>query len=190
MKHDLPSIKAVLAIARPLALKEQLSRLVPFLDLVAYSPPNWLYTSGKPNRYNPAGIHCVYFAEARSVAQGEYDSIWQGLRGKDQPVTTYTAEVSLKRVLDLTRANVRKALLLTDQELFKSWRRARHPTLTQLIGQAVSETTLFSAIRYPSKAAAASGQPGINLVIFRDCVRSPESVRILGPSAKPLQEWP
>ncbi len=83
-----------------------------------------------------------------------------------------------------------KILNLETKDLLKTWRRAKRPTLTQLIGQAVSETQLFSAIRYTSKAAVASGQPGMNLVIFRDCVRPPESVRILGPSAKALQEWP
>ncbi|MEI6391055.1 MAG: RES domain-containing protein [Verrucomicrobiota bacterium] len=190
MKDPLESLKAVLAVATPIALKTQLSRLVPFIDLVAYDPPNWLFTSGKPNRYNPAGIHCAYFAEARDVAQTEYDAMWQGRRGADQPVITYTAEVSLTRVLNLTRPALRRALGLSDKELYKTWRRATRPTLTQLLGQAVTETKLFSAIRYPSKAAVAAGQPGINLVIFRDCVRSPESVRILGPSAKALQEWP
>jgi len=171
------------------ALKaNKLARLVPQLALGA--SPNWLFTSGKPNRYNPAGVNCVYFAETRNIAQAEYDDYWKGLAGANQPVTTYFADVRLQRVLDLTNKATLKALGVDAQDLFKNWRRAKHPTLTQLLGQALSETGVFSAIRYPSKAAAGRGHGGINLVIFQDCVRSPDAVRILGPDSKPLQEWP
>ena len=31
-------------------------------------PPEFLHTSGRPNRYNPAGIHCVYFSENLEIA--------------------------------------------------------------------------------------------------------------------------
>ncbi len=83
-----------------------------------------------------------------------------------------------------------KALGLDTKELFTNWRRSKKPTLTQLLGQAVNETGLFSAIRYPSKAAAAHGLAGTGFVMFRDCVRAPDWVRILGPASKALQKWP
>jgi hypothetical protein len=54
----------------------KLARIVPHLALGP--SPNWLFASGKPNRYNPAGVNCVYFAETREVAQNEYDDDWHG----------------------------------------------------------------------------------------------------------------
>ena len=190
MKHDLASLKILLATAPAQAVKAQLTRIVPFIDLAAHTPPDWLYTSGKPNRYNPAGVNCVYFGETIEVARAEYEGVWKGLVGKDQPVTIYYANVVLQRVLDVTSDATLEALEVDDKDLFKNWRRATRPALTQLLGQAVNETGLFSAIRYPSSAAANRGQAGINFVIFGRCIRSPDSVRILGPTRRPLQEWP
>jgi len=190
LNHDLASLKASLAGAPAKAVRAQLTRLVPFKDLIGYNPPNWLYTSGKPNRCNPAGVNCVYFSEGKDVAQAEYEYMWQSLVGKHQPVTTYFATVELHRVLDLADDTTLKALNMDAKDLFKNWRRANRLTLTQLLGQAVNETGLFSAIRFPSKASAMGGHAGINFVIFRSCVRSPDVVRILGPANKPLQEWP
>jgi len=184
LKHDLDTLKIALGSAPGAAIRAELIRLVPFVDLVRHNPPNWLYTSGKPNRYNPHGVECIYFGASREVAQAEYDSMWQGMLGEHQPVTTFFADVKLKRVLDLTHAATLKAMKIDAKGLFKNWRRAKHPTLTQLLGQAVNAKD-FSAICYPSATAN-----GVNFVIFRDCIRSPDSVRILGPTKKPLQKWP
>ena len=188
MKHDLASLKAALATVPAVKIKTKLTRLVPQLDLG--TSPDWLFTSGKPNRYNPAGVNCVYFAELREVAQVEYDAYWKGTGRGNQPVTTYYGEVVLDRVLDLTDLTTLKALKVEAKDLLKNWRRAKKSTLTQLLGQSVNETGLFSAIRYPSKAAALSSKAGANIVIFRDCVRAPDSVRILGPTNAPLHVWP
>lgn len=93
--------------------------------------------------------------------------------------------MNLKRVLDLTSPATLKVLKISASDLSKNWRRARHPTLTQLLGQAVNETGCFSAIRYPSAVSK-----GANVVIFRDCVRKPDYVKILGSTNKPLEHWP
>jgi hypothetical protein len=188
LKHDLASLKTALAAAPSVTVKTKLTRLVPQLDLGA--SPNWLFTSGRANRYNPANVEGVNFSETREVAQAEYDDYWKGLAGKNQPVTTFYGEAVLHRVLDLTAIATLKFLKVDAKDLLKNWRRARQKTVTQLLGQAVNETGLFSAIRYPSKAAVNRGQPGTNLVIFRDCVHPPNLVRILGPTNSPLQEWP
>jgi hypothetical protein len=185
---NLESLKAAFRKASFVSIRAKLTRLVPQLDLGP--SPDWLFASGKPNRYNPAGVDCVYFGETRDVAQSEYDYHWKGLRAANQPVTTYYAQIDLRRVLDLTSDATLKSLKLTSNDLFTNWRRSRKLTLTLLLGQAVNETRLFSAIRYPSKAAAIQGTAGINFVIFRNCVRAPDSVRILGPTSKPLQKWP
>jgi hypothetical protein len=190
LKHDLASLKKLLEAAPAVPVTAQLVRLVPFADLVAYDPPDWLYTSGRPNRCNPAGIDCVYFGESKEVAQAEYEEMWKGIVGAKQPVTTYHADVALSRVLDLSNSATLQGLEIDAKELSKSWRQTKRPTVTQLLGQAVSETRLFSAMRLPSKACANRGQAGCNFVIFRDCVRPPDSVRIIGPTGRPLQEWP
>ena len=122
MKHELASLKLALAGAPAAAFKAKLVRLVPFKDLVTYHPPNWLYTSGKPNRYNPAGVNCVYFSETKEVAQAEYEAMWQGLVGKDQPATTFYAAVVLRRVLNLADAATLNRLKVDAKDLFKNWR--------------------------------------------------------------------
>lgn len=44
-------------------LHRTLARIVPLGDFVKNSPPDFLYTSGRPNRYNPAGIECFELHE-------------------------------------------------------------------------------------------------------------------------------
>jgi len=188
LKHDLPALKTCLAKAPACSIKGKLTRLVPHLDLGP--SPDWLFTSGKPNRYNPGGLDCIYFAESLQVAQAEYENMWKGLRGADQPVTVFHAEVSLKHALDLTAPATLKAFKFTNKILLAPWRRAKKPTLTQMVGQAVYETRWFSAIRYPSAAAFADGSKGSNIVIFRACLDKKDSVRILGPKDRILAQWP
>ncbi len=185
MTPDLPSLKAALCAAPAVALRARLTRRVEYLALARYNPPNWLYTSGKPKRFNPAGVHCVYFGTDVVVTRSEYEQMWKGLPGAHQPATEFTAEVSLQRVLDLTSPGIMKALGMVATDLARNWRRARHPTVTQLLGQAVNESRRFSAIRYVSAVSN-----GVNIVIFRDCVRDPEYIRILGPTKRPLEHWP
>jgi len=186
--HDLPSLKVALTKARSFPLNGKLTRLVPQLNLGG--APNWLFASGKPNRYNPSGLKCVYFAESAVVAQIEYEQQWKGLPGANQPVTIFHAEVSLKEVLDLADLNTLKILGLTEKDLFEDWRTSGVPTRTQILGQAVCETKWFSAIRYPSMAAKAIGKSGDNIVIFEDCLDKKDFVRILGPDDGILAKWP
>jgi RES domain-containing protein len=185
LTHNLASLEAALPEVPALALKARLTRRVEFLALVNYHPPNWLYTSGKAKRYNPAGVHCVYFGTDVDVTRAEYKQMWEGLTGADQPATEFIADVSLERVLDLTSHETLKVLKLTRADLLKNWRRATRLTLTQLLGLAVNETNYFSAILYASAVS-----DGTNVVIFRDRVSSPDYVKILGAKKKPLEQWP
>jgi len=134
------------------------------------------------------GLHL--FCGSLEVAQAEYENMWKGLRGADQPVTVFHAEVSLKHALDLTAPATLKAFKFTNKILLAPWRRAKKPMLTQMVGQAVYETRWFSAIRYPSAAAFADGSKGSNIVIFRACLDKKDSVRILGPKDRILAQWP
>lgn len=171
-------------------VRGMLARILPLGDLVKNSPPDFLFTSGKPNRYNPAGIECVYFSEDEATARLEYARPWCKLRAGKQPLVTYFAEVRLHTVLDLTSLKTLDALRLKPADLHKPWRGAVKPTATQLLGEAISEHSRISAIRYPSDAARAAAQTGCNIVIYRNNLRKPNSVRILGPDKKPLGRWP
>lgn len=190
MKHDLASLKVALADAPAVAVSARVFRRVEFQALLKQNPPNWLFTSGRRNRFNLEGVECVYFSAEARTARLEYEFHWQGIEAAAQPATDFCAEVALQRVLDLTSTATREALSVGKEDLALNWRRAFRPTLTQLIGQAVHDTRLFSAIRYPSTVVPNPGRGSANLVIFRACVRSPDVVRILGAGATPLQEWP
>jgi RES domain-containing protein len=166
-----------------------LARRVPLLSLIRISPPDFLHTSGKPGRYNPAGVLCVYFGEDEDTARLEYERLWVGTPAQKQPVGLYFARIRLTKVLDLTSAATLKKLKLLNADLHRSWRGVK-PIKTQKLGLAVSTQTAICAVRYPSDAAAASGKAGTNLVIFRNRVVAPDYVQILGPDKRPLQAWP
>jgi hypothetical protein len=46
--------------------------------------------SGRPNRYNTAGVRCIYFAEDDATAAAEYERHTRPLR---QPFAAYFADV-------------------------------------------------------------------------------------------------
>lgn len=160
-------------------------RRVELEALQAYSPPNFLYTSGKPGRYNIDGMDCLYVSENEETAKAEYERLWKHRPGKQQPVVTFFAKVSLTKILDLTDPAILAHLKLTDKDLHESWRLATRPTKTQLVGFAAASRASIAGIQYPSDATTA----GANLVIFHRNVKSPDFVKILGPGRKPLQVW-
>jgi RES domain-containing protein len=166
-----------------------LARRVPLLPLLRISPPDFLYTSGKPGRYNPDGVSCVYFGENEDTARLEYERLWRDTPAQKQPVGLYFARIRLSKMLDLTSAVTLEKLKLSNADLHRSWRGVK-PIETQKLGLVVSTQTDISTIRYPSDAAAASGEAGTNLVIFQNRVVAPDYVRILGPDKRPLQAWP
>jgi RES domain-containing protein len=168
-------------------LRARLVRRVPMLAMIESASLDFLFTSGIAYRYNPRGVECLYFAETEETAAAEYA---RHNRGFFQPVTTYFADVQLRRVLDLCDANTLAALGLTRRDLRTPWVGARRPTATQLLGGAVNQQSEIAAIRFPSEAAREKGFAGANLVIFRDCLHRPDHVHILGPTKKPLQKWP
>ena len=168
-------------------VRKTLVRCVELDSLIANGKPDFLFTSGKADRYNLKGIACLYFAEDEETARAEHrcqDTPAQVHR----PVCMFFAEVSLN-VVDLTDKAVRKKLGFTERDLGTAWERARTPTRSQLLGTAVSKLGTFSAIRYPSDAARAYRFAGKNMVVFRQCVRRPLFVRVLGPWKKTLQSW-
>jgi RES domain-containing protein len=168
-------------------LQRTLVRRVPMLAMTEAPAVDFLFTSGKANRFNTRGVWCVYFAEDDATAEAEYERHYTG---QQQPYVTYFAEVKLRRVLDLCSAPTLSALSMNARDLRAPWVGARKPTAAQSLGEAVSRQDAVTAIRFPSDAARAKGFAGANVVIFRESVRRPDHVHILGPTKKPLQKWP
>lgn len=148
--------------------------------------PDFLYTSGKPNRYNMAGVECVYFSADESTARAELSRALTIPGNTFQPLTTFWAKVSLGTVLDLTNPKIRAYVGLTRNDLNQDWRGAAKPVKTQLLGDAITGEGTISAIRYPSNAQPES----FNVVIFRKALIAPDTLKILGPNNRILQEWP
>lgn len=181
------SIAAALPSAPTRQLRATLVRRVPLSPLIKSGTWDYLFTSGRPSRFNTAGVKCVYFAEDEATAAAEYE---RHSRPLHQPFATLFADVELAAVLDLCSAASLKALGLTAHDLKANWVRAKRPTATQLLGEAVSRQVGLAAIRFPSDAARVKGFAGANVVIFYDTMLSPDFVHILGPTKKPLQKWP
>jgi RES domain-containing protein len=181
------SIAAALPSAPSRKLRATLVRRVPLSPLIESGAVDFLFMSGRPSRFNTAGVRCVYFAEDEATAAAEYERHTRPLR---QPFATFFADVELTAVLDLCSAGTLKALSLAARDLRANWARAKRPTAAQLLGQAVSQQARLAAIRHPSDAARRKGFAGANLVVFHDSLRRPDRVHILGPTKKPLQKWP
>ena len=182
-----PHFCRVLSTVPVRGLQATLVRRVPLAPMLEADAVDFLLTTGKAYRYNPAGVGCLYFAEDEATAAAEYE---RHVARKRQPFATYFAEVRLRRVIDLCDSNTVAQLGLTADDLQAPWVGAREPTVTQRLGSAVNQQAHIAAIRFPSSAARAQDFGGANVVVFRECVHRPDHVRILGPTRKPLQKWP
>ena len=56
----------------------QLRRIVARHVLESRKPPQFLYTSGRPGRYNPRDALCLYVSEDAATAGAEFDRYWDG----------------------------------------------------------------------------------------------------------------
>src|SRR5687768_13066625 len=98
-----------------------LVRCVGLLPLIESGEPDYLLTTGEPDRFNTKGVKCIYFAEDERTARAEHRCQMQA--GLHQPVCLFFAEVNLERVLDLSKATVRKWLGITPKDLRAAWER-------------------------------------------------------------------
>ncbi len=186
---EIETIEQALKAAPVRPLEGILVRCVALLPLTEGGTPDYLFTSGKANRFNPAGVRCVYFSEDETTARLEYARRFGSSPGARQPLGTFFAEVSLTKVVDLADPATRTAFKLKPRHLALAWYLAKTPTRTQLLGLAASRGAV-AAIRFPSDAARVHGASGFNVVIFRNGVKAPDRVHILGPTKEPLQKWP
>src|SRR5689334_14491077 len=63
---DIPTILRSLSLH---AFDSTVVRCVALLPLTARGTPDYLFASGKANRFNPSGIACVYFSEDEKTAR-------------------------------------------------------------------------------------------------------------------------
>lgn len=171
---------------RPVKVDSIWVNATPFAELCKNDPPQWLYCSCKAARYNPRNVPCVYFADDGRTARAEHAC---NKENESQPIVFFNAEVRLQNVLDITNPAALKTLGIANDHLFEEWENKKVVT-TQLLGAAVSQHPKFSAIVFPSAAAKEAGFRAKNIVIFRDKVRRPDYVKILGHTKSPLQRWP
>lgn len=190
---DLYTMATQVASVPTVSLSRRMVRCVPDLDLNPGSTPDYLFASGRPNRFNAAGVKCVYFADDEQTAREEYSYHWSGGMDMFQPLATYWTDVTLERVIDLSDHSVLNHLGMAVADLYAMWPGAAAPTPTQILGMIVVKTTgagRISAIRYPSAAMRRAGKTGFNIAIFPGCVIAPDHVRVLGKKGKVLQQWP
>src|SRR2546426_12467425 len=99
---ELDEFRKALVAAPVRAFHVTLVRCVALLPLTAHGTPDYLFTSGQANRYNPAGVSCIYFSEDERTARAEY-SRRLGAAAR-QPVGVYFANAKLSNVVDLAEA--------------------------------------------------------------------------------------
>jgi hypothetical protein len=174
----------------PAAHQGQLSRMVDFFDLTGKGEPQFLYASGRANRFNPPKLECLYLSNTRDTCLLEIDENYPGFEREHPADTTYRVDVNLSRLLDLQLGEVLDAIELPYEELFPPWRRAKKPTTTQMLGKVIALSGQFSSIRFPSNAAHKRQTIGWNVVVFKRALSGSEYVRIHSTDGRHLEQWP
>jgi hypothetical protein len=121
--------------------------------VVTHLRPNLLFAGGPTlvgGRYTPiGGPEALYLGSSQRVANAEWSSglveLFPGL--PLPPKTVFQARVIIKRALDLSVEAIQMDLGTNDLELNSPWRSITNPP-TQILGLAIHQIGLFSAIRY------------------------------------------
>lgn len=150
---------------------------------------NYLFTSARAGRYNPAGVPVLYFAEDRFAEEAERARYYTGL-DLFQPAQRFYGVLKVDHLLDLGDASVLHHLGLTNDDLFAPWRFALSAPRTQELGRAVARQQRVAALRFPSDACRKTGTTGYNVAIFKSALVRPDSFTILGRAGVVLQSWP
>jgi RES domain-containing protein len=172
----------------PARVDSTLTRRVPLLSLIGHKPLQFLYTSGKPNRFNLPRTNCLYFSDTEATAKAEWELTLVGAARK-RPCAVFFARVQLSRVIDLLDPKVCAKLDLSTQEVFAEWRTTIDPIATQILGEA-AKAAAFVGIRYPSNAAQLAKFNGANIVIFVDNLIAPDFVGALGDRGETIEQIP
>jgi hypothetical protein len=145
--------------------------------------PNLLYAGGPTlvgGRYTPVGgPEALYLGSSERVANAKRSSgLAELFPGRPlPPKTVFQARVIIKRALDLSVEAIQMELGTNDLELNSPWRPISNPP-THILGLAIHQIGLFSAIRYRSTKESR----GYCVVIFPDRLTSGESVEVVDPA--------
>ena len=82
----LDAIRTALATVPVRRLKATLVRCVALRPLIEGGSPDFLFASGRANRYNPVGVACVYFSEDERTARAGCDRRATHRSGALQPL--------------------------------------------------------------------------------------------------------
>lgn len=155
--------------------------------------PRPLYALGSSEggaRYTPkGGVPALYAAEDVETSSREYLEIagTAPLKPKAKAFTTYTIEVRLEGVLDLTD-EVMLALLGTSlAEIGSPWRHRQDGSTppTQILGRVASKRRDIQAIRFKSTKGA-----GPCFAIFTQAIVAPAFVRVEDPESGLVDSLP
>ena len=199
MRRPAPFKASGLAAIRPQKLGRGLSRGIRLRTLFSKTPPEPLYASASPGRYNVRGIRCLYFGEDFVTAYSEalqehavtlidhptreretsggYDLAGAG----EEPIVLFRVEASIGAVLDLMSADVRAELEVVESALLNPWRwqsSIGQLPVTQELGDATYRSGRFEAIRYPSEKSPDHAA----WAIFVDRLRPPSFIEVMDVS--------
>ena len=178
---------ALLAAAPVRSFSGKLLRAVAKLDFD--KSRQYLFTSAKRNRCNPAGVDCIYLAEDRDTAQTEYDKYFTGM-GDHQPCLTFTGDLKAGAILDLGDAATCAHLGISDSDFYGAFRTRTDKTRLEALGRAVARQKSICAIRFPSDSMHAESKTGFNFAVFKAALSAPDSLIILGSAGASLDKWP
>ena len=149
----------------------------------------YLFTSGRRNRCNPAGVLCIYMADDRDTALIEYDKYYTDL-GNIEPCVVYTGRLTGAAMIDLEDPAVRNHFGLTNADFFTAFRTNPAETPLEKLGRAITRQSKISAIRFPSDAMHAQSRDGYNIAVFKDALQNPDRLQVIGPNDIVLEDWP
>lgn len=177
-----PALATVAGIPAP----GELCRVVERVVLERTPKSDFLFTSGRPGRYNPRGIEALYASEDQATAGAEAERYRAGR--VTQNVVYWVRPNAL--VLDLGNPTTVAALGLVEADLFSDWKFAPAPTRSQLLGEEVAQQSRLAGIRFPSDAAKARGFLGYNIVFFKKSVVTPSAITVHDDTGREVQRWP
>jgi RES domain-containing protein len=203
-----PEQREIRALARRIAraplvdVKGTLCRAVRTTHL-RRRPPQPLYYRGseKGARYTPPGGPAgLYLGSDQPTAFAEIRDLEQGPGGAPRPLspkmptTLVYVEVALDRLLDLTDADVRRALRVSRRAIMAEWQPPMLAyvagtglmPLTQQIGAAAHLSTTVRGILFPS----ARWKGGTCLVVFPDRLTAVDLVAAYDPDGVLSQRLP
>ncbi len=149
----------------------------------------YLFTSTKRNRCNPDGVFCIYMGEDRDTAMAEYDKYYTD-EDDHQPCVLYTGKFEAKGILDLGDSATVRHFGLKAADFYSAFRVNPNETPLEQLGRAVARQNVVCALRFPSDAMHVAKATGFNFVIFKQALVAPDSLRIVGPGGRVLDQWP